>query len=91
MNVGAVSQGGEAAVAETPVKTDQVNQTTFLKLLVAQLRHQNPLDPADGAAFVGQLATFSQLEQSIGMREELAAIREALQSKPSSPSVESGT
>src|SRR5688572_8409505 len=43
----------------------------FLKLLVAQLRHQDPLKPQDGAQFVAELAQFSSLEQSMGMNDRL--------------------
>lgn len=52
-----------------------VNKDTFLRLLVAQLKNQDPLNPADGTAFVAQLAQLTQLEQTIAMKEELAAIR----------------
>ncbi len=34
----------------------------FVKLLVAQIRNQNPLEPTDPAAFVGQLSQLSQVE-----------------------------
>jgi flagellar basal-body rod modification protein FlgD len=51
---------------------------TFLKLLVAQIRHQDPLAPADGLQFVTQLAQFSGLEQSMQMRQELEAIHKLL-------------
>jgi flagellar basal-body rod modification protein FlgD len=46
----------------------------FLRLLVAQLEHQNPLDPQDGAAFVAQLAQFSSLEQVTESNQRLAAL-----------------
>jgi flagellar basal-body rod modification protein FlgD len=36
----------------------------FLRLFVAQLQNQNPLDPQDGADFVAQLAQFSAVEQA---------------------------
>ncbi len=52
-----------------------VNKDTFLRLLVAQLKNQDPLNPADGTAFVAQLAQLTQLEQTIAMKEDLAAIR----------------
>jgi flagellar basal-body rod modification protein FlgD len=55
------------------------DKDTFLKLLVAQLRHQNPLDPADGITFVTQLAEFTSLEHSAAMRADLEAIRKALE------------
>src|SRR4051794_35691991 len=35
----------------------------FLKLLVGQLQHQNPLDPLKDQDFMGQMAQFSTLEQ----------------------------
>lgn len=34
----------------------------FIKLLVAQIKNQNPLEPTDPAAFVGQLTQLSQME-----------------------------
>jgi flagellar hook assembly protein FlgD len=51
---------------------------TFLKLLVAQIKNQDPLSPADGLQFVTQLAQFSGLEQSMQMRQELEAIHKLL-------------
>ncbi|MGH9658694.1 MAG: flagellar hook assembly protein FlgD [Bryobacteraceae bacterium] len=59
-------------------KQEIATKDSFLKLLVAQLKHQNPLDPADGAEFVAQLAGFTQLEQTLVMRQELETIRKAL-------------
>lgn len=48
------------------------NESTFLQLLVAQIKNQDPLQPTDGAQFLSQLAQFSQLEQLIGIRSELS-------------------
>jgi flagellar basal-body rod modification protein FlgD len=50
----------------------------FLQLLVAQIKHQNPLNPADGTQFLSQLSQFTEMEQMLGMREDLKAIRAAL-------------
>ncbi|MDX3774325.1 flagellar hook capping FlgD N-terminal domain-containing protein [Chromatiaceae bacterium AAb-1] len=36
--------------------------TMFLELLVAQISHQNPLNPMDGTQYVSQLAEFSNVE-----------------------------
>ena len=47
------------------------NENTFLQLLVAQIKNQDPLNPTDSIQFLGQLAQFSQLEQLIGIRQEL--------------------
>jgi flagellar basal-body rod modification protein FlgD len=52
--------------APTGSKTEtsgQLGKDDFLKLLVGQLRHQNPLDPMKDQDFMGQMAQFSVLEQ----------------------------
>ncbi|HVU05606.1 MAG TPA: flagellar hook capping FlgD N-terminal domain-containing protein [Polyangiaceae bacterium] len=46
----------------------------FLKLLVAQLKNQDPLAPQDNTQFVAQLAQFSSLEQSMGINDRLDAL-----------------
>lgn len=43
----------------------------FLTLLTAQLRNQDPLNPADGTEFVEQLATFTAVEQQIATVDRL--------------------
>ncbi|MBX9599733.1 MAG: hypothetical protein K2X35_01970 [Bryobacteraceae bacterium] len=73
------SQNDTKPAAGTVPKDPLANKEVFLQLLVAQLRNQNPLDPADGIQFISQLAQFTGLEQSLAMREDLAAIRKALE------------
>lgn len=66
------------------------DKSTFLKLLVAQLKYQNPLNPADGIQFVTQLAQFTSLEQSTAMTQDIAAIRKVLeQPTPVAPATKS--
>ena len=68
-----------AAAANAAVKPDALaNKETFLKLLVAQIKNQNPMNPTDGIEFLTQLAQFTQLEQLIEVRSELETIRRAL-------------
>lgn len=45
--------------------TDRVatDKDTFLKLLVAQLTHQDPLNPVEDKEFIAQLAQFTQVEE----------------------------
>jgi flagellar basal-body rod modification protein FlgD len=50
------------------------NESTFLTLLVSQLKNQDPATPMDGTTFVTQLAQFSDLEQSLAMRQDLDSI-----------------
>ena len=72
------SQSAYGALTDSSVKTglekDLVGKDDFLKLLVAQIRNQNPLSPADGVEFLTQLAQFTSLEQLIGIRLQLEAL-----------------
>jgi len=45
------------------VQKKDIGKDEFFKLLIAQLKNQDPLNPQDGAAFSAQLAQFSSLEQ----------------------------
>lgn len=47
------------------------NFDSFLTLLTAQLRNQDPMAPLESTEFVAQLATFSAVEQQIGTNERL--------------------
>ncbi len=58
------------------------DKTTFLKLLVTQIKNQNPLNPQDGAAFLAQLAQFSQVEQLVGIRQALDDMKAASSTTP---------
>jgi flagellar basal-body rod modification protein FlgD len=51
------------------------DEQTFLTLLVAQIKYQDPTQPADATTFVTQLAQFSDLEQQIGSHSDLDAIK----------------
>ena len=82
--------------AATPVETeagvrDKLASTeTFLQLLIAQIRNQDPLNPQDPTQFVSQLAEFSSLEQLLDMKEALEGIQATLsaQQEPSEPQPE---
>jgi flagellar basal-body rod modification protein FlgD len=59
---------------------DALGRDAFLKLLVTQLEHQNPLEPQADGEFLAQLATFSSLEQLQGIRQDMAALRQQVES-----------
>ena len=55
--------------------TDKLtNETTFLQLLVAQIKNQDPMNPADSTQFIGQLVQFSQLEQLLGINQGIKTL-----------------
>lgn len=47
----------------------QMDSDAFLKLLVAQMRYQNPMEPADGTQMLQQTAQFTQVETLQSMVE----------------------
>jgi flagellar basal-body rod modification protein FlgD len=53
--------------------TKGMGQDEFLKMLVAQLKNQDPLNPMDGKDMAAQLAQFSTVEQLITMNKSLEA------------------
>lgn len=54
--------------------TDNTGKDAFLKLLVEQLKNQDPLNPQDGTQFVSQLAQFNSLERLISIDERLGEL-----------------
>jgi flagellar basal-body rod modification protein FlgD len=62
------------------------DEQTFLLLLVAQLKNQDPTNPVDGTQFVAQLAQFSQLEQMINANTKLQQIHQDLTPNGQTPS-----
>lgn len=52
---------GQSNVSAPSPASSTLNQDDFLKLLTAQLKHQDPLNPVDSTNFTSQLAQFSTL------------------------------
>jgi flagellar basal-body rod modification protein FlgD len=64
---------GVAASAAARNPKSVLGKDEFLKLLVAQLKNQDPTNPMDGQQMAAQLAQFSSVEQLIAINEKLAA------------------
>jgi flagellar basal-body rod modification protein FlgD len=60
----------------------EMGKDQFLKLFVAQLQHQDPMNPMNDSEFMGQMASFSTLEQV----SNLAAANERVASNLTSSS-----
>ncbi|RWH72737.1 flagellar hook assembly protein FlgD [Mesorhizobium sp.] len=54
-----------------------VDYQSFLKLLIAEMKNQDPTKPMDSTQYVAQLATFSQVEQSVQTNTKLDQIMQS--------------
>lgn len=66
--------------SESSTTTDRLatDKNTFLKLLVAQLTHQDPLNPTEDKEFVAQLAQFTSLEQLQEINSGVSSLNETM-------------
>jgi flagellar basal-body rod modification protein FlgD len=69
-----------APASSTVDRPDQMGKDTFLKLLVAQMRYQDPGNPVDSSQMMSQTATFSQvekLEQLVNQNASMLVLQES--------------
>jgi flagellar basal-body rod modification protein FlgD len=59
------------AQSTADTKSATLNYDSFLKLLVAQMKNQDPTDPVDASTQMAQLASFSNVEQAIKTNKHL--------------------
>jgi flagellar basal-body rod modification protein FlgD len=71
---------GPATALPTTIDKGEISKDydMFLRLMTAQLKNQDPLQPLDGTEFVAQLAQFSGVEQQIKTNERLDSLLGAL-------------
>lgn len=72
-----IQTSGNNGLSQTKLK-ETLGRDDFLILLVAQLKHQDPLNPLDGTDFTAQLAQFSSLEQLFTANDRLTDISESM-------------
>lgn len=71
---------GSSGAASTAIAGNGEVSQLFTKLLIAQIRYQNPLEPTDPSEFVGQLTQLSQMEALQTLTRQSAASAGMLES-----------
>jgi flagellar basal-body rod modification protein FlgD len=58
---------------------NDLGQDDFMKLMLAQLQHQDPLKPMDDQAFIAQTAQFNALDEMTKLNKTLSAVLDSQQ------------
>jgi len=62
-----VETSSQTSLSSTVASSNGMDKDTFLQLLVAQMKYQDPLEPTSNTEYISQYATFSQVEQMQNM------------------------
>jgi flagellar basal-body rod modification protein FlgD len=68
------AQTSTSAATTAALSKNQVDYQTFLKLLVTQMKNQDPTKPMESTEYVAQLASFSNVEQNVRTNAKLDQI-----------------
>ena len=79
-SVSAIIKNGEVLNADNKSKSENAAPTgydkdSFLKILVAQMKYQDPMEPTSNTEYISQYATFTQVEQLNNMANSMALSR----------------
>lgn len=77
MRIDAPTTPTTPTIGATPTAGLSPSRDQFLRLFIAQLEHQNPLDPQSGADMVAQLAQFTSVEQQVETNQRIADLAAA--------------
>lgn len=67
-----VAPVGQTSSTPPPAVTPQtLDYQAFLKLLMAEMKNQDPTSPMESTDYMAQLASFSQVEQAVKMNSKL--------------------
>ncbi|MBN2710948.1 MAG: hypothetical protein JXR97_00735 [Planctomycetes bacterium] len=85
--VSSTQQKSEEEAAKSASQKDRVSQDEFLKLLTAQLLHQDPLNPVQDQDFTAQLAQLQALDQQVDMTKAVQEMNTSTQFRMASEMV----
>jgi flagellar basal-body rod modification protein FlgD len=74
MDVTSATQAAGTSATQTAAAKASLDYDAFLKLLVAQMKNQDPTEPMDTTQYMAQLASFSNVEQAIQTNTKLDAL-----------------
>ena len=77
-NATSTTETAAAAGAQRATGNAVLGKDDFLKLLVAQLQHQDPMNPTDNNEFMSQMTSYSTLEQVTNMAKSNAEMAATL-------------
>lgn len=66
--------GGSVTTEAQSLDNSSINQEDFIRLFLAQLSNQDPMEPVDNSEFLAQMAQFTGLEQTRLMNENLTSM-----------------
>jgi flagellar basal-body rod modification protein FlgD len=75
---GVSTQSSTDTTTGTTSGADSLDYDSFLQLLIAQMKNQDPTNPTDPSQFVAQLASFSSVEQAIKTNNKLDTLNTSL-------------
>ena len=72
------STSQSSAATSAAASKNMLDYNTFLQLLIAEMKNQDPTKPMDSAQYIGQLASFSNVEQAVKTNAKLDAMMSSL-------------
>lgn len=75
-----ISELGLGAQAEAKKDNNSLGQTEFLKLMVTQLKNQDPFEPMENGDFISQMAQFSSVTGLAELQQSFESLANSLQS-----------
>jgi len=83
MSTSAISAAATSALSGASgakSNTSELGQDEFLKLMLSQMKNQDPFKPQDPGAFIAQLAQFSTVSSTQAMQKDISSLSDSLRS-----------